>query len=593
MAFFNESSTIQELTKNLSKIYEQYGWEPNLKFRLVAPASGGVTKKFIEVHCFRAVGSDGQLRQFGYIHAHGGKKPTPFGDEEVITRNSPLGKLVRDEDNPLKFHFKVFPIRTSYLRVYVDGEEQEYDSFTVDPTKGEIVFKESVGDAEVSANYGIDDDAPDKPRRLIFFTYEDIITEKFVSGQSLTYDTNSSSYKFPAWVTRIKPGALIVYDNGQLVDSSKYISNMDWDNPVIKFVDGYVPNGNITADFVAPLPGEGGVLEDISVNSFNVGDIKSIIETVYNSMHIINPSFPTAVTFIDEYTAAWNRDSEINMWGNITKNRIAMNFRIDSSPDPVKAYYAPLYIGRVITSGKSPKLNTVIIGGSNAADELPAGTTIQLGEDKKLDYGPNVANGNNGVVLQQTVGGAFYQKHYLSFITHDDKADLSPESKYNPSAYTGKYHISPIYVVHPDDGYVGVLDEIYAVHPKNIAQGNELEVKEEASYELIGVGDGKNKVFHLQRTPKKGSTVNIYVDCSPVTFTRIETEGVGDSDEQLKKIVLDTPPPAGKEVYASYKYEQVYVYNLPTTPRTPFRLEGITPYAPIGWGILKKNEPFE
>lgn len=59
-----------------------------------------------------------------------------------------------------------------------------------------------------------------------------------------------------------------------------------------------------------------------------------------------------------------------------------------------------------------------------------------------------------------------YQKHYLAFITHDADVDPSHESRFNPSVYSNKYHISPMYIVHPSDGYVGRLDEVYAIHPK-------------------------------------------------------------------------------------------------------------------------------
>ncbi len=595
MAYFDQQAPLQLLAENLEVLFNQNGWSTWLKFRAVAPATESLTRKFARVFIFKALGTDGQFRNFGLIHAYGGKMPTAFGDEDIITHNSSLGVLVKDGGNSKKYHFQVYPILTPYLRVYVNDEEVNvFDTDvveSVDPEKGVLVFADDYtlpDDAEVTANFGLSDEVPDIPSKYWVFTCEDIITERFVSRETLTLDVGV--YKFPSWVSAIKPGALVVYDNDVKVDPSNY-DPVTWTSPQVVFNDSYSVTGPVTADFVVPLV-VGTDFVDIPVKDFNVTSGESVYKAVLSCLHFVFPSLPTTLTFIDEYTTAWTRESEMFYWGNATKNRIAMFFRVDPSPDPPKAYYTPLYIGKVITFGKAPKMNNVIIGGSNVADEVSSTADIVLSSTKKLDYGPFATNGNDGVQLQQTIGGTFFQRHYLAFITHDDEADISPESRYNPSVYSGKYHISQIFVVHPNDGFVGVLDEVYAIHPKNIAQLDELEVIESVQYEPIGIGDGKNTVFHLTHTPKAGSDVVISIDCQDVTFTRIETVGVGDADEQLKAVTLTTPVPEGKTVYASYRYEQTYVFSLASVPRCPFLLDNVSPYVPIGLGLLKKNEPF-
>lgn len=590
MAFFHRSDPIQQYPEKLVELFNQYGWETTLDARLFAKGVSGKTNKYIKLYCFKCVGSDNVERNFGFVHTYGGKTPTPLGEEEIISQNSILGELVKDNVDPLKYHFKIKPITTTYLKVFKDGVAVAEDQYTVDPEEGIIIFNTVQGNSKITANYGVHDNAPDKPRNLWFFLFEELMYQRLLKGIRMT--GSAGTYVFSERPLKVKEGALKVYHQGSVVSPNNY-DVLDWNNLTIKFKEGFQITGNVTVDCMELLvPDDKKRIPDIEVDDFDINDGKDVFETLYSTIRFNYPTIPTAYTIIDEYTGAWTRNSLIDYWGNITLNRIVMYSRIDPTPDPVKAYYTPLYIGRVICRNKHPKLNNVIFAGSNEADEVPVPTVLQAGT-QEIDYGVYATNGNEGVLLFQNIGGIFSQKHYLAFITHDDKADFSPESKFNPSVYTDFYHISPIHIVHPHDGYVGVLDEVYAVHPRNINQNSELEVKEDAIDEQIGVGDGKNRVFHLQRTPKPGSEVIVKVGCTKVPFTRVESQGIGEQDEQLKKVVLDTPPPEGAEVYATYRYEQTYMYNLATTPRSPLTLETTTPYAPIGMAFLKENKPFD
>lgn len=207
-----------------------------------------------------------------------------------------------------------------------------------------------------------------------------------------------------------------------------------------------------------------------------------------------------------------------------------------------------------------------------------------------VDYGNNTSNGNRGVQLQQSIGGTYYQQHYLAFITHDKSIDAG-ETRFNPSVYSGKYHISPMYIVHPNDGFVGKLDECYAVHPKNISQLDELEVVETSDHEELGKGNGVNKVFHMAHSPslKDDGTpfkLEVQVDCVDQT---LGTDYTVDIETKTISFLEGKEPAAEAEVLATYEYKQLYRYTLADTPVSPFTLANMSPFAPIGLGILKET----
>jgi len=174
-----------------------------------------------------------------------------------------------------------------------------------------------------------------------------------------------------------------------------------------------------------------------------------------------------------------------------------------------------------------------------------------------------------------------YQKHYLSFITHDMDID-SGQGRFNPSVYSGKYHLSQIYIVHPNDGYVGKLDDVYAVHPKNIQQADELEIEKEVTSESLGKGNGMRKVFHLEHKPKAG-TLKLFNACTQVP----NTDFILNEDD--KTVTFKEIPINGVEITASYEFAQLYRYTLPTTAVSPMTQAKATPFNPIGLAIYKED----
>lgn len=105
------------------------------------------------------------------------------------------------------------------------------------------------------------------------------------------------------------------------------------------------------------------------------------------------------------------------------------------------------------------------------------------------DYGQYTSFGNNSLQMLATKSGIRFQKHYPAFITQapqpgkafvDSKLGdtgllLEPQG-FNASAWTRRYHLSPVYVVHGYDGYRGSFDQCIAVSKNNILHLDELIV---------------------------------------------------------------------------------------------------------------------
>ncbi|GAA0376662.1 hypothetical protein [Bacillus horti] len=602
--FFDETLSVQLMPQELEELFNEAGWKTTAKYRVFHPLQGdSYRKKFGEVRLFSSTGSDEKKRNFGFISGYGGKV-TPVGEEPIISKNSFLGELEEIEgSNGLKFKFKVFPVLNHSVLIY-DEQDALLDeaSYTVDGENGEVTFT-SAPDKKLVATFALTDNAPEMTKRLWFFTFEDFRPERSIFNSegleiSRLQDPINGQYHFPLKSGEsLKHDTVVLYSgrigaggSGQVIPTESY--TIDYAQGSVSFESTYTVPPVIYADYTTFMSADDDDFGDLLVPDFKSHDPEELAGAAYSGLRLIFPSIPTAVSFIpdDEYGLGWGRSSQIYVWGNASVDRIISYFRVDPAPDPEKTYFAPLYIGRLSTIGKEPRLNNALIGGSRGKDQIEYVSGLKLGRNV-VDYGPNTSNGNTSVMLQQSVGGAMYQKYYLSFITHDAEADRTNESRFNPSVYSGKYHISPMYIVHPSDGYVGRLDEVYAIHPKNISQLDELEVTEKAKDEHLGNGDGTNKVFHLFHKPVLDEEFRIqlvsddgcsYLDADSGGFTIHAEDGT-------KLIELESAPERDVEVYVTYNYNQVYRFTLADTPTTPFRLANMTPYNPIGLGFLKEN----
>lgn len=606
--FFDIDLSAQLLPQELEGLFNEGGWKTYAKYRSVAQlGTDPYRKTFAETYLFSSKGSDNKTRNFGFTVGYGGKT-TAYSDAPIISKDTSLGELLESEGTTKGkvFHFPVFPIYPGSVVLYDESDTVIRPSdvpFMIDGEKGTLTFG-SAQTGKYRATYALTDNAPDLVKRLYFFTYESMAAVKLITRQSdpllsqLT-DQTGGVFKFPAMRegVRIKEFSYTLYEtiSGiEIIPPTEY--TVDHEAGTVKFND--TEPTNVFADYeIEYVKDAKGSYGDIKVSAFDPTKGKSLMGAAYDALKFIFPSLPTAVSFIptQELGLGWGRDAQIYFWGNITKDRVVSYFRFDPAPDATAPFFAPLYIGRLSTIGKAPRANNVIIGGCRPEDEIPYEAGIKLGRTS-VDYGVNTSNGNSSVLLQGTVGGAMNQKHYLAFITHDAEIDPTGEGRFNPSAYSSKNHIAPMYIVHPSDGYVGRLDEVYAIHPKNISQLDELEIEEISNVEHIGNGDGKKDTFHVFHKPVIDGDLVIKIvndeGCKELTKDN-HVEGTPASGQFTitddKKVILGDIPKDGDEIYATYRYNQVYRFTMADTPRTPYRLANTTPYAPIGLGFLKEN----
>lgn len=601
--FFDITLTAQKLPEELTALFEEGGWTRKGHFRSVAPVAGdGYRKTFAETHLFSSKGSDNKIRNLGFIVGYGGTVRS-YSQAPMISKDTTLGKLdTIDGGQGKKFRTQVFPIYPQSVIIYdADGNvitniDQPY---AIDGEKGEITFLTPV-QGDLYCTYALTDNAPELVKRVYFFTYEAYSATKLITRadpESTLVDKTGGIFTFPAMKehTRIKEFSYTVYDGttDALINQQEY--TVDHEKGEISFANTEPTSlwAEYEIEYIADSQGNYG---DITVNPFDPKVPKQLVAAPYEAFKFIFPSIPTAVSFIptNELGLGWARDAQVYYWGNITKDRIVSYFRFDPAPDATVPYFAPLYAGRLSTIGKAPRSNHVLIGGCRAEDEITYVPGIQLGRSV-VDYGVNTSNGNSSVLLQSSVGGALYQKYYLAFITHSADIDPTGEGQFNPSAYSNRSHIAPMYIVHPADGYVGRLDEVYAIHPKNISQLDELVVEETSNVEHIGTGDGTRVMYHTFHTPIVDEDLEIKFvgdDCTILTMEDYVEENPGAGQFTLtpdKQVIFGEAVRVDVQIYMTYNYKQTYRFTMADTPRTPYRLANMTPYSPIGLGFLKEN----
>lgn len=606
MAWFDGDSTIQLFPDDLEKKFNESGWDTFIKYRAVTGDPKLTTTKFADVRLFRSIGSDGQVRNFGMVYGYGGIKKAA-GELDFISQNSVLGEAKLVVGSSTKLQILVRPIEASSEMVYKNGVLLDKTQYVIDTYMG--TFTPTVAPLptdKFTVSYAPAVNAPSMPKRLFFFTFDDVRSEKIVEGisggvivgdpESILPDGDGKKFKFkiPTDAT-IKSDSVRVFINQLEIDSTDFTIDYTTNEITISSKRPAPDAGaELHASYIRILAGTGsGTINygDILVKNFDPQKGAKMMDAVYSCIYFIYPSLPTAMSFtpLDNFDRGWQRDSTMYYWGNFTKDRIVMFLRPDPTAGAENAYFSPLYIGRMTTIGKSPRKNNVIMSGCRPDDEVVWKKDMKLGATF-VDYGNHTSNGNSSVQLQQSIGGTYYQQHYLAFITHDKNID-GGESRFNPSVYSGKYHISPMYVVHPNDGFVGKLDEVYAVHPKNISQLDELEVVETAKDEDLGTGDGIKVVFHLSHQPslKDDGTpflLTVKVDCVEQV---LGTDYNIDYEHKTVNFLAGKEPIIGQEVLATYEYKQIYRYTLADTPICPLTLAAISPFAPIGLGILKET----
>lgn len=88
-------------------------------------------------------------------------------------------------------------------------------------------------------------------------------------------------------------------------------------------------------------------------------------------------------------------------------------------------------------------------------------------------WGRDTATGVNDIMMYQTRSGLKYQRHNAAFISTEE---FMRKEKSGQSRWTGKFHLSPIYVEHSYDKQRGWLDGIMSVEDSGIEHLDELIV---------------------------------------------------------------------------------------------------------------------
>ncbi|HHT7044762.1 TPA: hypothetical protein ACTZ2N_005221 [Bacillus cereus] len=573
--WFDKVVNLQTLPVDLEKIYTENGWKRELFFRIRSGAS-----KYIDVRLFQSQGSDLENRRFGFATAYD-TEDSDFSDGRYVSTDSRLGKFGVGDGIKTDFLIPTSPIVVSSLLVYLDNVLQKQNTYTFDMKGNKISFTKPIPKGvKVTGEYRLDNTAYEPTNDMLFFTYTRFFTETKISTSDIDGNLGNgdgTKTEFPLPYTDLDTSRIALYKNGSLIDPTAYtlannivtLKVAPSDKESIRFTGVRLMKVDENGELSGPLAAK---------TNFNTQDIKSVMSEIFNSMNFINASPYTALSFTPEqrFTKDWKRDSVVYMYGNANKDRIVMFMRVDPSPSPVRALFVPLYIGKMYTFDNKPQKDLLIMGGCRLNDQFDK-SIKQLG-NANMDYGENTSGGNLSPMLAQSLTGAMYQQHYLSFITHHIDID-SGEGRFNPSVYSGKYHLSQIYIVHPNDGYVGKLDDVYAVHPKNIQQADELEIEKTVTNEVLGNGDGLRKIFHLEHKPKD-DTLKIFMDCKEVPKTAYQYN-------PEDKTVTFNDFPFG-EIIAGYEMAQLYRYTLPTTPVSPFTSK-FSPFNPIGLAIYKED----
>lgn len=122
-------------------------------------------------------------------------------------------------------------------------------------------------------------------------------------------------------------------------------------------------------------------------------------------------------------------------------------------------------------------------------------------------WGPNTATGVTDICMLRTKTGVPLQRHYPSFVTGAKTLRITG---LNPSRWTEKVHLSPVYVMHPFDGYRGKLRDVLVVPRKNLVHLDELIVDKDLptqkTYKLFRI-NAPYSIFATSAMPFMGVAI--------------------------------------------------------------------------------------
>lgn len=193
--------------------------------------------------------------------------------------------------------------------------------------------------------------------------------------------------------------------------------------------------------------------------------------------------------FADESIPNTERTAEhsIHVFMNIDNDRIVGVLQADPVVNFDDYRPSPFYIGKIEPfEFNQDDISGNVLLTAGAVDKEPTMDELML---KNQYFGMYTSPGNNTFQMLATKSGVKFQKHYPAFITpapkpgnayvHPVLGDTGLELErqgFQASRHTDKYHLSPIYVVHPYEGYRGQLKDCIAVIKHNILHYDKLIV---------------------------------------------------------------------------------------------------------------------
>ncbi|MEK5060927.1 MULTISPECIES: hypothetical protein [unclassified Paenibacillus] len=202
-------------------------------------------------------------------------------------------------------------------------------------------------------------------------------------------------------------------------------------------------------------------------------------------------------------TTAWlpnkkrRPDYLISYTMSVNNDRIVLVIEGDPSPN-IHGYYRSFgYIGKIVPFNEYDHAGNfgVTVGMGDLRTDMTGYTKndviTELNPDLYAKYGEYTSNGMDSMSMLKTRSNVLFQRYYPAFITHlpnyPSVGTLPPglsklivdADGFQKSLWTGKYHASPIYLVHQAEGYRGYMDGVVAIHDHNLVNRDELIVDTE------------------------------------------------------------------------------------------------------------------
>lgn len=161
-------------------------------------------------------------------------------------------------------------------------------------------------------------------------------------------------------------------------------------------------------------------------------------------------------------------------WVSVNSERITIILSGDKSANSKDRLISFGYIGKVkpFKDSESQELGNF---GVTVSSDLVPGDYLTLEEITR--FSDKTGTGVTDICMLETYTGYPMQAHYASFTTPDEFVDKKLEG---PSAYTKKYHMSPVYVFHSYDGYRGELYGVVACDRSTVVHMDDLIHKYDA-----------------------------------------------------------------------------------------------------------------